>query len=260
MPEFRDASPCKARWYASRSHVSSMWCASVVSPRFGSIRASSASFSYRVEMTSRPDVLAICPSRSPMPGPPLPVGRFPRLQYDRRTTTPRRPSHHLASLPSVGGITRCLVHFPEPGRCPEPRLFRLQRPRRSLLVETVRFPRFLGGPPPACPTLRLRRTPCIRPLRCSGYCLPYSKGRRLRAYSPSRLNHAAYRLPVYASQPGSLPHHATLGSGWWSWPGPPRRSGAGPPGGRLGVRTGAAARYGRAPFLAVWIAERVQGP
>ena len=31
----------------------------------------------------------------------------------------------------------------------------------------------------------------------------------------SRLNHTAYRLPVYASQPGSPPHHATLGSGWW---------------------------------------------
>ena len=31
----------------------------------------------------------------------------------------------------------------------------------------------------------------------------------------SRLNHAAYLLPVYASQPSSRLHHATLGSGWW---------------------------------------------
>ena len=31
----------------------------------------------------------------------------------------------------------------------------------------------------------------------------------------SGLNHAAYRLPVYASQPGSPPDRTTLGSGWW---------------------------------------------
>jgi len=31
----------------------------------------------------------------------------------------------------------------------------------------------------------------------------------------SRLNHAACTLPVYASQRGSLRHHATLGAGWW---------------------------------------------
>jgi hypothetical protein len=33
--------------------------------------------------------------------------------------------------------------------------------------------------------------------------------------SLSRLDHAAYTLPVYASQPGPPPEHATLGSGWW---------------------------------------------
>src|SRR5690606_10752028 len=33
--------------------------------------------------------------------------------------------------------------------------------------------------------------------------------------SISRLNHAAYLRPVYASQPGSRLHRATLGSGWW---------------------------------------------
>jgi len=36
-----------------------------------------------------------------------------------------------------------------------------------------------------------------------------------RGYYLSRLNHAACTLPVYASQRGSLRHHATLGSGWW---------------------------------------------
>jgi len=36
-----------------------------------------------------------------------------------------------------------------------------------------------------------------------------------RGYYLSRLNHAACTLPVYASQRGSLRHHATLGTGWW---------------------------------------------
>jgi len=31
----------------------------------------------------------------------------------------------------------------------------------------------------------------------------------------SRLNATAHKLPVYASQPGLPPNHATLGSGWW---------------------------------------------
>ena len=36
-----------------------------------------------------------------------------------------------------------------------------------------------------------------------------------RGYYLSGLNHAACTLPVYASQGGSLRHHATLGTGWW---------------------------------------------
>jgi hypothetical protein len=36
-----------------------------------------------------------------------------------------------------------------------------------------------------------------------------------RGHYLSRLNHAACTLPVYASQRGSLRHHATLGTGWW---------------------------------------------
>ncbi len=36
-----------------------------------------------------------------------------------------------------------------------------------------------------------------------------------RQYYLSRLNHAACTLPVYASQRGSLRHHATLDAGWW---------------------------------------------
>ena len=36
-----------------------------------------------------------------------------------------------------------------------------------------------------------------------------------RGYYLSRLYHAACTLPVYASQRGSLRHHATLDAGWW---------------------------------------------
>jgi hypothetical protein len=36
-----------------------------------------------------------------------------------------------------------------------------------------------------------------------------------RGHHLSGLHHAACTLPVYASQGGSLRHHATLGSGWW---------------------------------------------
>jgi hypothetical protein len=56
----------------------------VFSSNLGSIRASLASFSCRVEMISRPDVLIIYPSRSPITRPtafppPGPLGRVPRL-------------------------------------------------------------------------------------------------------------------------------------------------------------------------------------
>ena len=47
----------------------------------------------------------------------------------------------------------------------------------------------------------------------AAFRLPNNVG--ARGYYLSRLNHAACTLPVYASQGGSLRHHATLGAGWW---------------------------------------------
>lgn len=48
------------------------------------------------------------------------------------------------------------------------------------------------------------------------YCLPPYARRRLplQCYL-SGLYHTACTFPVYASQPGSPPVHATLGTGWW---------------------------------------------
>ena len=62
-------------------------------------------------------------------------------------------------------------------------------------------------------------------------CLPPLEQRRLLLCTLSRLNHTAYRLPVYASQDELSHHHATLGSGcrhaWPDWitypPGPYER-------------------------------------
>jgi len=91
-----------------------------------------------------------------------------------------------------------------------------RRPRRPRSVETTRPPRFLG------------RSQCVRaplfdpagPLASGLYDASdaaYRSENHVGSGSSflSRLNHAAHTPPVYASQPGSLPNHATLGSGWW---------------------------------------------
>ena len=58
-------------------------------------------------------------------------------------------------------------------------------------------------------------TACARPDSARRWCLPQTSRRRLPR--PERFRGSITRparLPVYASQPGSPPHHATLGSGW----------------------------------------------
>ena len=82
--------PVHTRRYASPIHTASMGCASVVMSSFGSRRANSAILRGRVEMTSRPNVPAICPSASSTarPAPSLhrvPSGQVPRLLRDYRT-------------------------------------------------------------------------------------------------------------------------------------------------------------------------------
>jgi hypothetical protein len=67
----------------------------------------------------------------------------------------------------------------------------------------------------ACPALRPRRALRVRPTRDASV-LPSAF---LTTSAPTRnlsgLNHTAYGLSVYASQPGSPRDHATLDSGWW---------------------------------------------
>jgi hypothetical protein len=46
------------------------------------------------------------------------------------------------------------------------------------------------------------------------FCLPPNERRRVRDLNLSRFNPPACKPPVYASQSGSPPPHATLGSGW----------------------------------------------
>jgi hypothetical protein len=73
-----------------------------------------------------------------------------------------------------------------------------------------------GTPVCACPALRPRQARHARP-SCGVSTRPsvYLTTSALTVGYLSRLHHAACTLPVYASQGGSLRHHATLGSGWW---------------------------------------------
>ena len=68
---------------------------------------------------------------------------------------------------------------------------------------------------PACPALRPRWIPQARPLRLSDAAFRYVDGVGFHNSLISGLYHAACMLPVYASQPGSPPHYARLGSGCW---------------------------------------------
>ena len=66
-----------------------------------------------------------------------------------------------------------------------------------------------GRPLPACPALRPRQTAYPRPLRDSDEAFRRKNSVGSATMDLSGLNHAAYRLPVYASQSGSLLDHAT---------------------------------------------------
>ena len=71
-----------------------------------------------------------------------------------------------------------------------------------------------GRPLHTCPALRPRRSGCIRPF--DPVTIAFRDSENVgSARSVSGLNHTACTLPVYASQAGSPPHHATLGSGGW---------------------------------------------
>ena len=141
----------------------------------------------------------------------------PASAVPRSAPPPCRPSRR-ASLPSLGGTAPVLVFRSRGPRAPHPRAWASLPgcPSRTFGTETTRVPRFLGKS-------RCAHAPLFDP----GELFTPGRSRRVdaafrgpndvgtRGYFLSGLNHAAYTLPVYASQGGSLRHHATLGSGWW---------------------------------------------
>ena len=178
-------------------------------------------------MTSRPDVLALCPSRSPVARSAASLRRVPWGGFPDFTGS----ISGLRPLPAHPASLRCLRSGVPPiapfaprsrGAAPGPGPLLPRRPGRLLAVETGRSPKFLGDP-------------CLHALLfdpggplASGHSDARDVAFRIYNYvgsasGLSRLNHTAYRLPVYASQPRSPPHHATLGSGCW-----PALAGSGP--------------------------------
>ena len=149
--------------------------------------------------------------------PPGPVGQVPRLQrYYQRTPTSRRPSRR-ASSPSLGGTTGSPCSLPQGRALPRGRDALVWRQSACRVSggdgETSQVP----GRPIAC----MPRSPTPVEPAAPGQSrrprrgLPHPSRRRLprsRLFRGSITRPA--RLPVYASQPGSPPDHATLGSGW----------------------------------------------
>src|SRR6056297_2207891 len=144
-------------------------------------------------------------------------GTLPRLhQYYQRTPTPCMSSART-SLPSLGRTTAALWVRSAPGAAP-PGGQGFARGARPLL-----FPWNMQGlpgsweiPRPHAP-LSVPGGP-FGPSLYGPFDIAFRNMHNVGSASIvllSRLNHAAYVLPVYASQPGSLLDHATLGSGWW---------------------------------------------
>jgi len=89
---------------------------------------------------------------------------------------------------------------------------------------SVAAPQVPGGTPlRACPALRPRRDLGARPPGASMQPSARSTASAPATIKLTGLHPTACTLPVYASQRGSLLHHATLGSGWrptfagWGW-------------------------------------------
>ena len=146
--------------------------ASVVRVIFGSLRASSAILRCRVEMTSRPNVPAICPSASSIirsaaspsagsSGASSPTSSVLSADSDfspplaRHFVSFAQHYHRFARLRSLGT-----------GRFPESLdHFIPRRPRRLSTVEKTRYPRFLDDPCVHAPLFDPGRTPNPRPIQ-----------------------------------------------------------------------------------------------
>jgi hypothetical protein len=222
MPSTPAAPSLRVRRHAARNHVMSMWCASVVSACFGSLRASLAIFSCRVEMGLKPCVLFICPSRSFSIRSTASLRRLPRagsptspvLSVDSDASPPVAPRfvafawRYHRRIPYFAPSRRDAARGPGP--------FVTRCPRRVLTVEKTRPPRFLGDP---CVYMPRSQTPADRRhLALDGACdaaFRHWNNVSSAIIFLSRLYHAACTPSVYASQPRSPSDHATLDSGWW---------------------------------------------
>jgi hypothetical protein len=186
----------------------------------GAHPAQSASPCRCVKMLARPKVRDICPARgssdrSAASLPRVLWGEFPAL--DGTISRLRLLIRHPAALRCLRLAVPCVVpcSLPPPGhRCGGPGLLLSRRPHRVSRREHMSPPRFLDDPCVHAPLSDPGGVP--KPgLYSSG-----STAFRLHndvgtATQLSRLYHAACTPPVYASQAGSPPHHATLGSGGW---------------------------------------------
>jgi hypothetical protein len=102
-----------------------------------------------------------------------------------------------------------------PTSCRSSRRARFPRPSVPVAPsppETAGSPRFLGIPLCTRRVLRPRRDLGASRWRRSGADSTPVEGTVSHEEFVSRLHLAAHALPVYASQPGLPPHHATLGS------------------------------------------------
>jgi len=142
----------------------------------------------------------------------VPSGRFPASSVILSAPTPRHPSPQ-ASLPSPSDTASAPASsLPSPEGCfPGRASGRDHRLSHSGFhsADMTGPPRFLEDPMSACPALRPGGTLTL--LLIHARMLP-SAGNTASASAThlSRLNHTAYRPPVYASQPGLPQDHATL--------------------------------------------------
>ena len=155
-------------------------------------------------MTRRPASLhMVCPVGSPL-----------LRRYYQGAATPGRPSrlasssfarrYHAAACGSLPRTTN--------GKRPRTRRLVWLALGRFVVVETSGSPTFLGNPLCLCPALRPRQDRRTWPIRYAD-AAPAMSTTKAPALQLSRLNHTASALAVYASQEGSLPHHARLASG-----------------------------------------------
>ena len=133
--------------------------------------------------------------------------------------TPHRPSRRTSFSfawryhPRTNGSLPAMVRAASRGR--GLLLSASLSPRRlDLGWERSGLPRSWGTPLCRCPALRPRQDRPHQAIRCDDAAPARSKT-KAPTKPISGLNHTAWALAVYASQDGSLHHHARLASGYW---------------------------------------------